>query len=291
MFRQCLLTVVIFLSGFGVLYAQGKTERGVVLWEYLALTPVQTDYSSNNIGARVFRDYNYLTSEEFFRGPALLGWLKDSGWEMTGAVSSEQSNLTYLYFKRPYKAVRTKNEVEKLKKAKEVSTAVASKPAPPPILIDLDRADESQKTDERDRADETRLRSGLGKVKDLPVTVVSVTGQGTSPTVPHVAAEIVLDATGALLKNGNEYRASEVEKYGKDAANLIADTARIKMGNTVVEGRARAISYKSFAPVKIGTPFVPYDDIGIRISVVLNGKGGQIIVWQGWISGKWLPNQ
>jgi hypothetical protein len=279
-----------FLSGFGVLYAQGKTERGIVLWEYLALTPVQTDYSNNNLGARVFRDYNYLTSEEFFRGPASLGWLKDSGWEMTGAVSSEQLNLTYLYFKRPYNAARTKNEIEKLKKVFEDLLSAAPKPAPLPLLIDLDGTDERQKTDEHDRADEARLRSGLEKVKDLPMTIFSVTGQGASPTVPHVGAEIVLDATGILLKNGNQYRASEVEKYAKDAAKLIADTARIKVGNTI-EGRARAISYKSFTPVKIGTPFVAYDEIGIRISVVLNVKGNQLIVWQGWIAGKWLPNQ
>lgn len=286
MLKNCLLTVVIFLSGFGALHAQ--TARGIVLWEYLIVTQVQNDHGT--IGSGEFRYYNYLTSEESFRGPASLGWLKASGWEMTGVVLWEQSASTELYFKRPYNAVRTKSEIEKLKKTLEDAVSGASKPVAPPILIDLDRADERQKTDERDRAEEARLRSALGKVKDLPVTVVSVTGGAASPTAPRVAAEIVLDATGALLKNGNQYRASEAEKYAKDAATLIADAARIKMERPV-EGRARAISYKSFTPAKIGTPFNFYDEIDIRISVVLNVNGKQIIVWQGWIIGKWLPNQ
>jgi hypothetical protein len=194
-------------------FAQNVRKQNEAQWEFLQVSAVRT---CNLYGfQKDCRRYEYIASGEFFDAQNSLVWIKESGWELVGVSTSE--NFHALYFKRLYNKARTENEIVWLKKEFE-------KESPKPAassLIDLDTIENKQKLDAFNQSEVSRMRTALEQISGLPIKIISVASEAVSVRNPRAGAEIVLDATPVLLKDGNRYRSSDADKYYQDAVKLI----------------------------------------------------------------------
>ena len=264
--------------------AQNSKKQNETPWEVLQVSAVI------NCGRDGFkndcREYSYLTSGILFKGQPSLEWMKESGWELVGVETYEQTpNPDRLYFKRRYDKARTEGEIERLKKEFENSESRTIDAG----LKDLDSIENKQKLDEFNKGEELKIKTALQQIKALPLKIIEIKSASTELKKPHVSVEIALDATSVLLKNGNEYRASEAEKYFVTARKQIIDELKL-ISSTPYGGNAESISKGSFRPAIGNIPNSGIYELFLRISIIVNFQNKQNIVAQGWASGKWVTN-
>jgi len=259
-------------------FAQNVRKQNEAQWEFLQVSAVRT---CNLYGfQKDCRRYEYIASGEFFDAQDSLVWIKESGWELVGVSTSE--NFHALYFKRLYNKARTENEIVWLKKEFE-------KESPKPAassLIDLDTIENKQKLDAFNQSEVSRMRTALEQISGLPIKIISVASEAVSVRNPRAGAEIVLDATPVLLKDGNRYRSSDADKYYQDAVKLILEKIQV-MSSYSGESNAQNISNGRYKPVEIGKFGLNTYNITIKLSVIVNYNNKQNIVAQNWIYGRW----
>lgn len=259
-------------------FAQNVKKPNEAQWEFLQISTVR------NCGDIAFRktcrNYEYVTSGESFDAQSSLEWMKESGWELVGVAMNE--NYQALFFKRLFNKPRTETEIEWLKK----EFALSQPKSPVSGLIDLDTIEGKQNLDAFNRSEESRIRTALEQISGLPIKIISVSSDAFSVKRPRVGAEIVLDATPVLLKEGNRYRSSDADKYFQDAVKLILEKLQI-MSTYTGESNAQKISNGSYKPVGIGKFGIDSPNLTIKLSVVVNYDNVQNIVAQNWIYGRW----
>jgi len=281
MFRKTVVALFALTLLSGVSFAQNSKTRNFSQWEYLEVAGISSCYTPS----RYFncRRYNYLTTEVSFQGRASLEWMKTSGWELVGIAAIPESSAT-LFFKRPLDRIRTENEIAQLKKDYEME--VQTVPTPPKsALTDLDEQEFLQKLADYNRTEEINLRAALGQIKNLSLRIVSVRSKTQRLDSAAISAEIVLDATSILLKDGKSYRSSEAEKFYQDAAKQILKNLRLTSSSSPISGNAQRISKGSFSPQPIGKFSEIYGGFTIMISVVINICNQQNMVAQNQING------
>lgn len=251
-----LFLMFFFLS---VSFAQNTSRQNETNWEYLTL---------------IAENCSFLTSGVSFQ--CSWEWIKESGWEMVGV------NECCIYFKRPYNKARTEKEIEWIKKEFNPQKQDEFN------LVDLDKSEAKQKLGEFNRSEETKLRNALEKVKDLPLRILTVESKAQALNQQSAAAEIVLDATLVLLKNGN-YRSSEAEKYFNENTKRILEIIGLSVDYSY-SGNALRISNGGYKPLKFGKLNNYYSGIHLKISVIVNYNNQQNIVAQNFIGGKWMTN-
>ncbi len=284
-----------------IAFAQSETQ-----WEYLEVSPQTYTESYGVYKSNVsVRRYNYLNEGKSMFGEPTFERLGKAGWELVNAYSLEnntKNNTTSYIFKRRYIKARTDKEIEELEKWLKQEVA---KIQPPKEfnLNDLDVFEEKQNLAAYNRSQEEKLRNVLEQIKDIPIQIINV--ESVSPNIGRTsaAAEIVVDATSILLKNGNNYRSSEAQEYLKQVVAKIInrDNSPLKwqsnVGSNIGNTNAKAISVGSTTPQKIGQlrlNNVNYisDGILLRISIIVNYKGQQNIVNQIQISDiRWNDEQ
>ena len=261
--------------------AQGVKGQNETKWELLEISGTGACSSASG---RNCRYYHYLTSGVSVRAQASLEWMKDSGWELVGVATNDQ--YYGLYFKRPYNKTRTDDEIKKISTEFEKDIP---KPTDNKLLVDLDAFEAQQKVAEFDKKEELKLRTALEGIKDLPVRIVSVSSGSLAANRTRVGAEIVVDATSVLLKDGNKYRSSDADRYFKEIVPQIADRINLSYNrNSRLQSYAQDITRGSFKPV-IGN-YTFYDGVNLKISVVVNYKNQPIVVAQSTIRGEWAAN-
>lgn len=278
MFRKTAITLFCFVLGFHVAFAQNANKQNVIQWEFLEVSG--SVYSDYYLGGKKNRNYNYLTSGESFRGLASLEWIKNSGWEMVTVVFYGESGSNF-FFKRRYDKKRTDDEIKWLKNETEKETVVIK----PSVLIDLDEIEFKQKLADFNKNEEVRIRNALEQIKELPIKIISVSSKSRNPNESEVGAEIVLDATSVLLKDGKYYRASEAEKYYLEAAKRILDKTQVSLQSSL-EGNSERIS-KGWYQLQTVGKFDFYGGVNIKVSVIIIVNGQQNIVSQGVVNGRW----
>lgn len=265
------LLAALFLFVFGIsVSAQSITKQ----WEYLEVSQIQST-SFDADGKRIYvnyRSYNFFNAGKTVSGTASLDWLGKSGWELVGAISTGENNSdTKLVFKRIYNEQRSKREIEELEKTFKAQTKT-----PTADLIDLDAQEARQKLDEFNRREEERLRAALSRINDVPVKIISVKSSAYTPNKTSLAAEIVVDGTSVLLKDGNKYRSSEAKNYlqqvGKQIVKLLELDADVFLQN--------------YGRFQIGEFSVSSQgEINIGVSAVVNYQAKQNVVAQGVVRG------
>lgn len=262
-------------------FAQNVKKQADAQWEFLQVSTVRM---CSEFGfQKSCRRYEYLTSGESFDAPDSLEWMRESGWQLVG-VSVNEGYQT-LYFKRSYNKTRTDSEIERLKKEflQKSSNAAANN------LTDLDMIDGKQKLNAFNRSEESRIRTALEQISGLQLKIISLSSEAASVKSPRAATEIVLDATSVLLKDGNQYRSSEADKYFQDAARLILEKTQTTSIDRL-ESNAQLISNGNFELVEIGKFRLnnPPNNtsVTIKLSVIVNYNNNQNIVAQGWIYGR-----
>lgn len=281
------LIVLFALALFSIVSPAQNTGTGkLTQWEYLEISGTKYSSGYDQI-TRYYRDYNYLTSATVFSGQNSLEWMKDSGWELVSVVNSGESPVS-LFFKRPFNKARTENEIARLKKDYETETSVAKKSAPN-FLADLDELEFNRNLVAFNKNEEVKLRSELEQIKNPPFKVIGVQSNSRQLDRPVIGAEIVLDATAVLLKDGKNYRSSEADKYFRDAATQIAAALKLtpdSYNSNALRGNAREISRGLLKPSPIGKLDQIYAEINLKISIVITVNNQQNIVAQGFIYGQ-----
>ena len=255
MFKKWFIGLFLVALCASVSFSQNTKRQNETNWEYLSVGT----YGGN------YREYNYLTSGIFFSGPISIEWLKESGWEMVGVSEC------CFYFKRPYNKTRTEQEIERLKKEFNQKQTESD-------LIDLDAVEGKQNLDEFNKSEESNLRIALENIKIPALQIISVKSTSKVLNRKQVRAELVLDATSILLKDG-KYRSSEADKYYQEGVKQIIQSLQITpIGSN--ESHAKAISQGSYRPRKIGEFIFWTNGISLKVSVIINYKNKQIIVAQ-----------
>ncbi len=227
MFTKILSLALVIVYSCCLLFAQTpKKSVADESWEYLIVSNVNfNDKEKLNVmdkwlGRRQGNAgfYQYAAPQnEFDR----LGKL---GWELVGIVpggtGENQSSIenSRFIFKRPFDAVRSAREAVEAKQLADELKSNSPNKVKTENLIELDREDIVNKTNEIAE----NAKRDLEKIIDNP-SVVSIQNVQTGyPKDTKLGfADIVVDGSSVLLKDGNKYRLSEAKKYTRQIATEI----------------------------------------------------------------------
>lgn len=280
MIKKWFVGLFLMLSCLSFAFAQTVKKQNEAQWEFLEVSEV-TDCGTSG-DRRECRTYNYPTSAVKFSGQASLEWMRVSGWELVGVVSYEQYPNS-LYFKRQYDKTRTEKEIEWLKKEFDKESKGLKETKPASVLTDLDNIETKQNLEQFNISEETKWRASLEQIKNLPLKIINVKSDSLYNQRTWVGAEVVLDATSVLLKDGNKYRSSDADQYFRESAKQIFEALGQQITLRDVNSHAQLISRGSFKPSPIGAFYFSTAGVSLKISVIVNYKGQQIIVAQGEI--------
>ena len=185
---------------------------------------------------------------------------------------SLESNPNRLIFKRPYDAERSRQEAY-LQKNSEQNRQ------PQVEFINLDEVEKQSSQKEDEEKARYRIEQAIKGIKGF--SIVSFKPNVWFPSINdrRVGGEVVIDGSKELLKDGNKYRASEVDKFIRQAANEIYKAAELKP-RYANQGTFRERSYN---PNENG--------VNIKISVVVNYKGVVKTLAEGVVQGDWEETQ
>jgi hypothetical protein len=281
------LLLVFLLANFS--FPQSSKKDNQTKWEVLVVGEISEKIDVLTRKSLKYRNYQYLTSNVSLEGTASLEWLKDSGWELVGTTNyGENNNYTSLYFKRIYNKERTEKEIERLKKDFEKETSFFKESANENSLTDLDNLDIKQKLDEYNKSQELKLRNALGKVKNIPMEIISVKAQSRRLNEQSVGAEIVIDATSVLLKPDNNYRSTEADKYAQETIKSVLEQMQLSLPNDI-RSTADSITKGVYKPL-IGEFSFSNINVTLKISFIVKANNKQNIVAQSYIRSKFIEN-
>jgi hypothetical protein len=214
------------------------------------------------------KQWEYLV---FYENTSIsLNDLGQKGWELAGLTSSEGSSIRYI-FKRPYDVERSRQEAE-LKKTNEQNRQEQVE------FVNLDKVEEQSSQKEDEEKAKYRIEQAIKSIKEF--SIVSLKPYAWFPSINdrRVGGEVIIDGSKELLKDGNKYRSSEVDKFIRQAANKIYKAAGLK---------PRYANQETF-----GTDYDPNaNGVNIKLAVVVNYKGIVKTLAEGIVQGDWEQTQ
>ncbi len=283
MYKSFFLSFLIMLAGISGLNAQGAANAQ---WEYLVLE-FGGNVGSTIITAEKESGQSKVGFRQSYYGDKLLRYgdnanfqavLDDAGkagWELVSVIPVSENNVKSYVFKRLFNAARSQKEIAEIEKLERDAKAGIKPPVTRVPLVDLDRA-ESKAADEavaekaKTRLEEVIKNSGLS-------SLVSVRTQYNSYS-RETSAELTIDGSAILLKDGNKYRTSDAKKYvGELAAELFK-----KSGLQQVPGTDKYY-FENGGVDKRG-------EIVINLTVFIKYNGRDNFVSRGAITGNWMAS-
>jgi len=173
------------------------------------------------------------------------------GWELVGVVGAIGGDQELL-FKRPFNPGQSKLEAAIIKKEGETllaaqneeATMLAVKLKSKVDLVDLDALERAEAIDKNRRSQEDHLKKAISDFSEYPVTSVNVRSTADSPTGTEVRAEIVVDGSAVLLKDGNIYRKSEAKTLAEKVSKELALKAGVRNDSYRYSGVTLNVSIK-----------------------------------------------
>lgn len=215
-------------------------------WEYLVVSFGKTYFANPNeepeaktAGLSKLVSYSkagIVSAQEALTTQGQMDTLGKFGWELSGLVGSIGGDQQ-MVFRRTFDPSQSEREAklireegERLLAAQKEASARMVKAAKEPSteLVDLDAVEKAAATAETRRKEESRLKQAIETMKDYPIVDVNVRSLAFEPTDSRLTAEITLDGSAALLKDGNKYRSSEGQAIAKQVANAIYAAAGLK---------------------------------------------------------------
>ena len=275
-----------------------------VQWEYLAATVNETNVNKpfNNIEnlqpTRIKTNtlpYGYERNGKiyfaylfnFVRVQAAIDSLGKNGWELVGIVppdlknGTSSPNETGLIFKRKFDRNRSEREFKYWRRRELTQIAKFEQTSPDPNeIIDLDDLELRKKTVDLRRDDERKLRQALEKVKNVSLKINKVSSGSyyseKQAKFFDAFADVTIDGSAALLKDGNKFRFSEAKKYLKEKADDIFNQI----------GLRAAKSGDQTLPTFFENGFESgRGNTLIKINLVLNYQGKSKTVTEGFLRG------
>ncbi len=272
---------LVLVFGCGLLFAQ--TPRKTVsdeAWEYLI------------VSVGTFGDKEKLTVADKWLGrrQGSIGFYQDTstqnefdrlgklGWELVGIVpggageSQASTENSRFIFKRQFDIARSARESEESKQlAIELKNNSPNK-VKTEFLVELDRAEILNKTNEIAENAKRNLEQIINNLSVISIKNV----QTYYPKNTKLGfADIVVDGSSVLLKEGNKYRLSEAKKYARQIATEIFNKVGLRQ---VLPGEDFFSENGNFST---------RGEVLIRLSVVINHNGATREVAGGQITGNW----
>lgn len=281
--RKCFFLSFLIILACSAVYIAQPTPPPLMptsQWEYLVLefngggtTLISTEkdpavgkvgWRDDNFGGRLVRYSDNRSTQ------AVLDDMGRRGWELVRVTSAEKNSFV---FKRPFVASRSAKETAELEKLEQDVKAGIKPVVKKEPLIDLDRADAKAADDALANQAKAKLEQAI-KNAGLE-SLVSVKTQYSSYS-RESWAEVMIDGSAALLKDGNKYRETEAKKYVSE----IADQLFKKSGLQQVPGTDRY--YFDIGGVS------KRGEIVINLSVFIKYNGRESVVSRGAITGNWM---
>jgi hypothetical protein len=282
--KSFFLSFLIILICFSVLTAQ-TVATASAQWEYLVLefgaygatlitaekdtAKAKVGWRETAYGSKLVRYSDNASSQ------AVLDDLGKAGWELVSVVPISEGNLKSYVFKRPFNLARAERETAEVEKLEQDARAGIKPPVKRDPLIDLDRAEVKAADEAIADAAKARLEQAI-KNAGLS-SLVSVRTQYNSYN-RDTWAEVTIDGSAVLLKDGNKYRTSDAKKY---AGELAAELFK-KSGLQQVPGTDKYY-FENGSVDKRG-------EIVINLAVFIKYNGRDNVVTRGAITGNWMAS-
>ena len=209
--------------------------------------------------------WEYL--EVYDNGNTNFNDLGRKGWELTAVISLE-TNPNRLIFKRPYDAERSRQEAQKTNEQNR---------QPQIEFVNLDEVEKQSSQKEAEERAKLRIEQAIRSVKGFSIVSFKPSAWFPSINDRRIGGEVVIDGSKELLKDGNKYRLSEVDKFIRQAANEIYRAAELK---------PRYANEEAFTYHNSGR-----NGVNIKLSVVVNYKGVVKTLAEGAVQGDWEETQ
>ncbi len=281
MFTKILSLTLVIIFNCCLLSAQTpKKSVSDETWEYLI------------VSVGTFSDKEKLTVADKWLGrrQGSIGFYQDTstqnefdrlgklGWELVGIVpggageSQASTENSRFIFKRQFDVARSARESEESKQlANELKNNSPNK-VKTEFLVELDRAEILNKTNEIAE----NAKRNLEQIINNP-SVISINNVQTYyPKNTKLGfADIVVDGSSVLLKDGNKYRLSEAKKYARQIATEIFN----KLGLRQISPNEDFFSENGVSGSR--------GEVFITLSIVINHNGAPRQVAGGNINANW----
>jgi hypothetical protein len=197
-----------------------------------------------------------------------LNVLGKNGWELVSFFKLESYGNSYI-FKRPYIAERTKKENDEIREKEKLLQSQ---------LIDLDKVEAQSVQKENERKANEKIETAIRKIKGFSIVSIKVFSWLPTEENRRISAEVIIDASKELLKDGNKYRSSEADKLIKQIALDVYKLLELKP------------KYAGQEPF-INQEYSNESGVQIKLSVGVNFNGTLKILTQGIIQGDWEKSQ
>jgi hypothetical protein len=259
------------------------TSRGPAKqWEYLVVSFGKTYFSEPNLepetktaGLSKLVSYSKLgvvSAQEALTVQWQMDTLGKFGWELIGIVGAIGGDQE-MVFRRAYDPEQSKVEATLIREEGERLLAaqreVASNLAQADF-VDLDAIEKAAAIAQTRQKEEARLKTAIESLNNPAIVEVKVVSSATSPDGSALTAEVTVDGTAQLLKEGNKYRSSEAQALAKQVATAIYRAAGLS-------SRYESDSYLSYA----------LGEVKINALVRISYQGKQKIVATANAGGKW----
>lgn len=284
--KSFFLSFLIILICFSVLTAQ-TTVTASAQWEYLVVAfgsnagstiiTTEKDAPKAKVGFRqTYYGDKLVRYVDNINQQAALDELGKAGWELVSVIPNTEApaNPTFV-FKRQFNSARTQKETDEVEKLEKDARAGIKPPVKRDPLIDLDRAEVKAADEAIADAAKARLEQAI-KNAGLS-SLVSVRTQYNSYN-RDTWAEVTIDGSAVLLKDGNKYRTSDAKKY---AGELAAELFK-KSGLQQVPGTDKYY-FENGSVDKRG-------EIVINLAVFIKHNGRDNVVTRGAITGNWMAS-
>lgn len=281
MFTKFLSLTLVIIFNCCLLSAQTpKKSVSDETWEYLI------------VSVGTFSDKEKLTVADKWLGrrQGSIGFYQDTstqnefdrlgklGWELVGIVpggageSQASTDNSKFIFKRRFEAARSAREAEESKQlANELKNNQPEK-GKAESLVELDQAEFVSKQNEvagkaKARLEQTIKNTSIGSVTNLRTRNFN--------NILQVTGEVIVDASSALLKDGNKYRLSEAKKYARQIATEIFNKVGL---------RQVSLNENFFSEYRNSNN----GEVFIKLSIVINHNGADRKIAEGYINANWI---
>jgi hypothetical protein len=285
--KSFFLGFLIILVCFSGLNAQAlKIPGPPPQWEYLAVSfggtvssPIITaekDAVPSKVGFRqVYYGDKLVRYGDNANYQAALDELGKAEWELVSVIPPAEDRPVSYVFKRKFDSVRSQKELAEVAKLEQDARAGKKTVIRKEPLVDLDRADVLAADDAVANRAKAKLEEAI-KSAGLS-SLVSVRTRYDSYS-RETWAEVTVDGSGILLKDGNKFRTSEAKKYVSEiAAELFK-----KSGLQPVPGTGKYYFENGNVDKK--------GEIVVNLAVFVKYNGRDNFVGRGAITGNWMAS-
>ncbi|HEV7643430.1 MAG TPA: hypothetical protein VGO50_05740 [Pyrinomonadaceae bacterium] len=283
--KSFFLGFLIILVCFSGLFAQAP-QPVAPQWEYLVVafggpagSPIITtekDSAPAKVGFRqVYYGDKLVRFTDNASSQAALDELGKAGWELVSVIPPAEERPVSYIFKRPFERGRSQKELAEVAKLEQDAKAGKKTVIRKEPLVDLDRAevlaaDDAVAGRAKAKLEEAIKSAGLSSLVSVRTRYDSYSRE--------TWAEVTVDGSGILLKDGNKFRTSEAKKYVSEIASELFK----KSGLQPVPGTDKYYFENGNVDKK--------GEIVINLAVFVKYNGRDNFVGRGAITGNWMAS-